>query len=191
VAQLYAISPPKIELDAFLLKLDAALARLKPALFQLRLKDVSDDVILAAARATLPICHKHGVKFIMNDSIDLALAAKADGVHLGMEDFAASGKQVTDIKALGLHVGLSCYNNLDYALEQGKAGADLVCFGAFYPTTTTKPKAQAELKTLVSFKEQNKNAAKVAVIGGINFENKQPLDAAGADYICMVSAIWS
>lgn len=177
-------------LESFLPKLEAALAKHQPEFFQLRLKDVSDAEILAAAEKTLPICHKHGVKFIMNDNIELALKSNADGVHLGMEDFANTNKTVADIKTLGLHIGLSCYNNLSYALEQANLGANLVCFGAFYPTTTTKPKAKAEVATLIDFKTQNKTAAKVAVIGGINFENKQPLEKAGADYICMVSAIW-
>src|ERR1700720_4134827 len=53
---------------------------------QLRMKNVAPDAWLATAREVVAICHAHGALGIVNDSVDIALAAGADGVHLGKLD---------------------------------------------------------------------------------------------------------
>jgi len=53
---------------------------------QLRLKDAPPDLWLAAARDVVAVCRAHGALCIVNDSVDIALAAGADGVHLGRLD---------------------------------------------------------------------------------------------------------
>ncbi|MCI6719845.1 MAG: thiamine phosphate synthase, partial [Clostridiales bacterium] len=52
-------------------------------MIQLREKGKTEEEILASAREIAPVCRKHGVPFIVNDSIELARACGADGVHLG------------------------------------------------------------------------------------------------------------
>ena len=207
MTKLYIISPPQIELDSFAHKLELALEKFQPALFQLRLKDVAESEILRAAEKLIPICHKYGVKFIMNDSAMFAEKSGADGVHLGENDgdIAKARKLIGD-----KIIGVSCYNSLERALEMADAGADIISFGAFFPTTTKVAKAKADVSLIREWRKllengewrvENRkktnlqspisNIPKCAAIGGINFENKKPLEEAGADYICMISAIWS
>ena len=184
--KLYPISPPKIVLADFLPQLRIVLGKNKPVYFQLRLKDTPREEIIAAAKKIIPICHEYGTKFIMNDFVDIALEVNADGVHIGGDDgdVAAARKKIGN-KILGV----SCYNSLELAKSVAAAGADYVSFGAFYPTQTKVPKSKAEIETLKKWKAMSN--VPVSVIGGINFENYKPLEAAGADFICMVSAIWS
>src|SRR6476469_932119 len=68
------------------------LATVEPALrggvdiFQLRDKHASDDELLRAAAIARRLCDEHGTLFVLNDRPDLAVAAGADGVHLGQDD---------------------------------------------------------------------------------------------------------
>jgi thiamine-phosphate pyrophosphorylase len=191
MAELYVISPPKINLSSFADEFLRCHDKHQFPIFQLRLKDPHTEAdILKTAEKIMPICQQRSVRFVMNDSMILAKKAGANSVHLGMDDFKAHKKSIAEI-CQEFWLGLSCYNNLEYALDAAAQGANMVAFGAFYPTTTTKAKAQAEVATLVNFKKQNQSATKVGVIGGINFENKKPLEDSGADYICMVSAAWA
>lgn len=187
MSQLYIISPPEIEIESFKPKLMEAIHNHKPAMFQLRLKHVDDAAILDAAEQLLTICHAYGVKFIVNDSPEIARKCGADGVHVGDEDMAVFEAR----KFLGPDaiIGASCYNDIERAAEMEREGATYVSFGAFYPTTTKQAKSRAEIATLKKWKAEHTTPA--SAIGGINFTNKQVLEDAGADYICMVSAIWN
>ena len=186
MSKLYIISPPEIVLKEFLPKLEAALKKYRPAMFQLRLKHVDDAAILEDANQILTICHAFGVKFIVNDSPVIAHKCGADGVHLGDDDMTvAEARQFLGVNAI---IGKSCYNSLELAEKAESEGASYVSFGAFYPTKTKVAKARAEISTLTKWKAEHKTPA--SVIGGIDFENMKPLEEAGADYICMVSAIW-
>ena len=189
MAALYIISPPQIELKKFIPNLETALEKYKPAMFQLRLKEPvrNDGVVIEGAKELLPICKKHGVKFIVNDSPEIAQEVGADGVHVGDEDMAIAKAQAL----LGANkiIGASCYNSIEAARAAVKNGADYVSFGAFYPTTTKQAKSRAEISTLQKWKTES--AIPTCAIGGINFENMKPIVEAGADYICMVSAIWA
>jgi thiamine-phosphate pyrophosphorylase len=68
------------------------LGALEPALrggvdiFQLRDKDASDAELLRAAEQARSLCDRHGALFVVNDRPDVAVAAGADGVHLGQDD---------------------------------------------------------------------------------------------------------
>jgi thiamine-phosphate pyrophosphorylase len=189
--KLYIISPPQIELDNFLPRLEVALQKHKPALFQLRLKEVSDSQIIACAYKIRQVCKAHNVKFILNDSAELAYKCGADGVHLGEE--SENYEQARKILGDKAHIGISCYADVARALEFAQKGADLVSFGQFHPTKTKPPKGWATTETITNFLETRnpKLLTRVAAIGGLNFENCTEIENAGADYICMVSAIWS
>src|SRR5699024_2212763 len=99
---------------------------------QLREKDKTPDEILASAREIAPVCKKYGVPFIMNDSIELARAAGADGVHLGQSD--VPGDNVREL-AGDLILGLSA-NTVESAKRAQALGADYLGVGAVFGTTT-------------------------------------------------------
>jgi thiamine-phosphate pyrophosphorylase len=184
--QLYVVSPARIELPAFTESLKAALDGGPVAAFQLRLKDVPDADILRACESLLPICNAAEVAFILNDRMDLAKQAGADGVHLGQSDGS-----VKDARALfgpTGQIGRTCHDSRHLAMEAGEDGADYVAFGAFYDTTT-KPSHYRPTPDILGWWTTLSQIPCVA-IGGIFPHNATPLVAAGADFIAVVRAVW-
>lgn len=184
--QLYVVSPPAIELPAFADRLKAALGGGPVAAFQLRLKGVSDDDVLRAAEALLPICADHDVAFLLNDRADLAKACGADGVHLGQSDGS-----IAEARALlgpDAQIGRTCHDSRHLAMEAGEQGADYVAFGAFYETTT-KPSNYRPTPDILTWWTTISQLPCVA-IGGITPANAVPLVSAGADFIAVVNAVW-
>ncbi len=100
---------------------------------QLRLKNESDAVILATAKVVKEICAQHDAVFILNDHIHLAIAANADGVHLGKEDCSPleARKQLGPTKIIG---GTSnTLEDIEYLVE---SGVDYIGLGPFRFTST-------------------------------------------------------
>ena len=184
--QLYVVSPPAIEIPAFAERLKVALSGGPVAAFQLRLKDVADDVVLRAAETLLPICAEHDVAFLLNDRADLAKQCGADGVHLGQSDGS-----IAEARALlgpDAQIGRTCHDSRHLAMEAGEQGADYVAFGAFYETTT-KPSHYRPTPDILTWWTTISQLPCVA-IGGITPANAAPLVAAGADFIAVVNAVW-
>lgn len=184
--QLYVVSPPVIVLPDFVEALKAALGGGPVAAFQLRLKDVADDVVLRAAEALLPVCKDHDVAFLLNDRADFAKACGADGVHLGQSD--GSIKEARALLGADAQIGRTCHDSRHLAMEAGEDGADYVAFGAFYETTT-KPSHYRPAPEILSWWTTISQLPCVA-IGGITPANAAPIVAAGADFIAVVNAVW-
>lgn len=150
---------------------------------QVRAKSVSDREVVAFTRTLVDRLSGTSVRVIVNDRLDLALAAGADGVHLGRDDLP-----VTDARRLaprGFLIGGTC-RNADHAREAKAQGADYVGVGPVYPTTTkTGLPDPIGLDTL-------RDAARVLptiAISGINAERAPEVMAAGAHGIAVASAI--
>lgn len=154
-------------------------------MIQLREKDKTPDEILASAREVLPVCRKYGVPFIMNDSIELARAAGADGVHLGQSDVPGE-----DVRALAgdLILGLSA-NTVESAQRAQALGADYLGVGAVFGTTTKhdarhlSPEKLREITGAVQIP--------VVAIGGIGAGNILELSGCGVEGAAVVSAIFA
>lgn len=184
--RLYLITPPAFEPAAFKPELEAALKGGDVACLQLRLKDMPDKDVSAAAEAVIPVCHAADVAVIMNDRPDLAVQAGADGVHIGQQDsdYAEARRQVG---ADGI-VGVTCHNSRHLAIEAAEKGADYVAFGAFFPTETKDPKYHAEPDLLTWWAELFEIPC--VAIGGITVDNGRPLVEAGADFLAVSSGVW-
>lgn len=152
---------------------------------QLREKDKTPDEILASAREISPVCKKYGVPFIMNDSIELARAAGADGVHLGQSD--VPGDNVREL-AGDLILGLSA-NTVESAKRAQALGADYLGVGAVFGTTTKhdarhlSPEALREITSAVD--------VPVVAIGGISADNILQLTGCGMQGAAVVSALFA
>lgn len=190
---LYLITPPRIDdLPAFVRELEAAFAagegtHAALACLQLRLKDVSDDVILRAADDIAPLCARFGVGFLINDRADLAARAGADGVHLGQADGTVA--EARTLLGADKDVGVTCHGSIHLAMEAGEAGADYVAFGAFFSTTTKEVVHRAEPEILSRWTEMATVPA--VAIGGITPETAKGLIEAGADYVAVSGAVWN
>jgi thiamine-phosphate pyrophosphorylase len=186
--RLYLITPPTFDLDSFAKKLEEALAGGDVASLQLRLKDVDDEVVRHAARVLKPIAQDCGVAFIMNDRPDLAAGLDCDGVHVGEEDMPYA--EARRLLGPGRIIGVTCGASRHRALVAAEAGADYVAFGAFFPSPTkggTKYRATPEL--LRDWSETT--VVPCCAIGGITQENCGPLVEAGADFLAVISSVWS
>jgi thiamine-phosphate pyrophosphorylase len=185
--RLYLITPPAFEPAAFVDTLAGALDAGDVACLQLRLKDVDDEAVLAAAAALMPVCRAHDVAFIVNDRPDLAVRAGADGVHVGQEDVGyAEARRIVGADAI---VGVTCHDSIDLAIEAAEAGADYVAFGAFFDTGTKAPRIRARIDTLARWAALS--TVPCVAIGGITVDNARPLVEAGADFLAVVAGVWS
>jgi thiamine-phosphate pyrophosphorylase len=151
---------------------------------QLREKHSSDEEILAAAATFRALCDEHGALFVVNDRPDLAVAAGADGVHLGHADESATA--VRERIGRDLLIGLSTHSReqLAAALE---TDADYVCVGPVY-ATPTKPDYPAVGLELVRHAAETVTRPWFA-IGGIDGTNVSEVAAAGARRVVVVRAI--
>ncbi len=151
---------------------------------QLREKDASDDELRTAAATFRAVCTEHGALFVVNDRPDIAVAAGADGVHLGQADEAVGA--VRERVGSDLLIGLSTHSR-----EQLAAGletdADYVCVGPVY-ATPTKPDYPAVGLDLVTHAARTVERPWFA-IGGIDGKNVTEVAAAGARRIAVVRAI--
>ena len=186
--RLYLITPPALDPHAFAPLLVDALSGGDVAAVQLRLKDVDDEAIRAAAARLQPIVQERGVAFIMNDRPDLAAELDCDGVHVGEEDWPYPRAR----EAVGPDriVGVTCGSSRHRALVASEGGADYVAFGAFFPSTTkTGTKHHPTPDVLRDWAEMT--VVPCCAIGGITQENCGPLVEAGADFLAVIGAIWN
>jgi thiamine-phosphate pyrophosphorylase len=185
--RLYLITPPALDdLDAFGRDLTAALDGGDVAALQIRLKDVSDDVIAAAVNALAPIARAHDVAVILNDRPDLAARLGCDGVHVGQGDM--SYKDARKLMGQGAMIGVTCHDSRHLAMEAAEAGADYVAFGAFFPTTT-KDAPTTAAPEILSIWQETMEVPSVA-IGGITADNAAALATAGADFLAVSAGVW-
>jgi thiamine-phosphate pyrophosphorylase len=190
--RLYLITPPEVSgIDAFARDLDAALCAGDVACLQVRLKDrvgvaAPDAHIRAVTKRIIGPAQDKGVAVLINDRPDLARELGADGVHIGQKD--AAYKEARRIVGDSAIVGVTCHNSRHLAMEAGEAGADYVAFGAFYPTETKDPIAQAGLELLSWWQEMIELPC--VAIGGITVANAPPLVEAGADFLAVSAGVW-
>ena len=138
------------------------------------------------AAALLEVCRAQNVPLIINDDVDLALAAGADGIHLGRDDETlATARSRLGGDAI---IGVSCYNEPTRALAAARNGADYVAFGSFFPSVT-KPGAIRATTGIVAAVRSHIQVPIVA-IGGITPENADPLLESGVDLLAVVNAVF-
>ena len=189
LCRLYLITPPRLDdLAAFGRDLAHALDAGDVAALQIRLKDVPDEIIRAAADALAPIAQARGVAVILNDRPDLAAALGCDGVHVGQQDASyAEARKTMGPRAM---VGVTCHASRHLAMEAAEAGADYVAFGAFYPSTTKDVTEERPTIELLADWQQIMETPCVA-IGGITVDHARELAAAGADFLAVSAGVWA
>ena len=153
---------------------------------QYRDKSADPATQFQRARELMERCRAAGALFIVNDSVDTALACGADGVHVGRGDeTAASARSRLPDQLLGV----SCYNDLDNARSAVAAGADVVSFGSVF-ASATKPAAVRAPLELLGQARQNWPACRIVAIGGINVDNIARVAQAGAHAAAVIDAVF-
>lgn len=155
-------------------------------LIQLREKNMSEEALIKSALEIKDVCHKHGVKLIINDSVRVALASGADGVHLGQGD--TPPKEARKILGKDKIIGVTA-KTIEQAIRAERDGADYLGSGAVFGTSTKADAKKMDMETL-----RNITAAvkiPVAAIGGITAENVAELKNTGIAGAAVVSGIFA
>ena len=153
-------------------------------LVQLRMKDAAKDAILDAAHRFRRVCDEHGALLIVNDRPELALAADADGVHVGQDDLpVAAARRVVGPERL---VGLSTHSKAQVDAAVALA-VDYIGVGPVNETPT-KPGRPAVGLDLVRYAAAHATIPFFA-IGGISAFNVRAVREAGAGRVAVVRAL--
>jgi thiamine-phosphate pyrophosphorylase len=157
-------------------------------LVQLREKHLSPREFYGEAFAALRVAREGGLRLMINDRVDIALAIGADGVHLGQDDLSPlAARRLLGERAI---IGFSTHN-----LEQARAAArlpvDYIAIGPIFATTSKEnPDPPIGLDELARVREAIGPLPLVA-IGGINQENARACLLAGADSVAVIGALLS
>jgi thiamine-phosphate pyrophosphorylase len=153
---------------------------------QLREKDGTDDAILDAARVFRAAADAHGALFVLNDRPDLALAAGADGVHLGQDDRGVAPAR--ELVGSELLIGRSTHTPAQLDAADADPEVDYFAVGPVH-ATPTKPGRPAVGLELVRHAAARERRAPWFAIGGIDTTTVGAVAAAGATRVVVVRAL--
>ncbi len=155
-------------------------------LIQLRDKSASSREFFEEAAAAVNLGREIGVKIIINDRVDIALAAHADGVHLGQEDI--SPIEARRIMGADVIIGYSTHS-VEQAQTAISLPIDYLAFGPVFPTTTkANPDPVVGTGVIALIKRISEDLPLVA-IGGIGPGEVAGVLNAGADSAAMISGL--
>ncbi len=151
---------------------------------QLRDKVLTKTELLAVAHRLKSICAEHNVLFIMNDYLDLAIAADADGLHVGQKDLPIeAARQLLPLdKILG-----GSTTTVEQAMAAQSEGADYIAVGSMYPTQSKETAVVVGLERLRQVRQAI--SLPLVAIGGITRQNAPEVIAAGADAVAVINAV--
>lgn len=157
---------------------------------QLRMKDAPAEEIIACAEEVIPLCRRHGAKFLLDDHVELVRQLGADGVHLGKNDMPVDEAR----KILGPDIIIGgTANTIEDIIRLHKQGADYIGCGPFRFTTTKKNLSpilglDGYKSIVLKMKELGINLPIVA-IGGITVEDIPAVMGTGVSGIALSGAI--
>ena len=153
---------------------------------QIREKDLDANAFEAEAAKLKNLCARYKVPYVVNDSVEIALAIDADGVHVGQSDI--KGRDIRSIigpdKILGISAG-----TVEEAIVAENAGADYIGVGAVFGTSTKKNARNLSVEKLREI--SSAVSIPVVTIGGIHAKNLMELRGSGVNGVAVVSAIFA
>ena len=184
LAGLYAVTPDSGDTALLVRNVAAAIAGGASAI-QYRNKAAGAALRREQAAAIAALPARQRALFIVNDDVGVAADVDADGVHLG-EDDADVATARARIGADRL-IGVSCYDDIERARAAVDAGADYVAFGSFYASSTKPGARRADARLL---RDAQALGVPIVAIGGITASNVQPLVAAGATAVAVITDVF-
>lgn len=155
-------------------------------LIQLREKHAAPKDFYEDARAAIEIARRANVKIIINDRVDIALALKADGVHLGQDDLPpAEARRILGEKAI---IGFSTHS-IEQAIQAAQMPVDYIAIGPVFATQTKENPDETVGTEGVRAVRAAIGDFPLVAIGGITAENSRQVFEAGADSLAVIKAI--
>ncbi len=152
---------------------------------QLRDKQATSRRLYEAAVAMRRLAHEVGALLIVNDRVDIALAADADGIHVGPDDLpVAAVRRLMPGRIVGASAG-----TVEEALAAERDGADYLGVGAVYEARGSKADAGAPVGPERVAAIRAAVGLPIVGIGGIKAANAAPVIAAGADGVAVITGV--
>ena len=156
------------------------------SLIQLRDKEASGRELLDQAIACLKLTREAGATLIINDRVDVALTAGADGVHLGQDDLSVA--EAREILGEDKIIGVSTHS-IDQFRAALETSANYIAIGPIFPQLTKENPAPVVGLEMVREARKLTDRPLVA-IGGINLGRAPEVIEAGADCVAVISALY-
>lgn len=155
---------------------------------QLREKHLAPREFYLEAEEALRVARSLGVRLIINDRVDIALALQADGVHLGQDDLPPeAARRLLGSRAI---IGFSTHN-LEQAREAARLPIDYIAIGPLFPTSSKdNPDPVVGLEELSRVRRVT-GAIPLVAIGGIDHENAHQALDAGAESVAVIGHLLS
>jgi len=158
-------------------------------LFQLREKTLATGAFIEAARSLRDALRGTGVRLLINDRVDVALAANVDGVHIGQDDIAPrdARKLLGEEKLIGLTV-----RDADEISQAPIAALDYLSIGGVFPTASkNNTREPVGLDGLTRLASQARDACRLPVtaIAGISKDTARSVMDCGVDGIAVISSV--
>jgi thiamine-phosphate pyrophosphorylase len=155
---------------------------------QLREKQMPAREFYEQARAAVEVARRSGVTVIVNDRVDVALAANAHGVHLGQDDMPpdAARKLLGDEAIIGYST-----HNIEQATEALSFPIDYLAIGPIFATSTKSDTSPVLGLDGLRAVRNAIGAVPLVAIGGISVANAREVIEAGADSVAVISAVLS
>ncbi|MEI6638544.1 MAG: thiamine phosphate synthase [Chlorobium sp.] len=155
------------------------------AMIQLRHKSASGSQLYSWAIEIVNLTKRYNALCIINDRVDIAMASRANGVHLGQQDMPALvARKIMDKSTI---IGVST-SSIEEAIRAEKDGADYIGFGHIYPTSSKEkgypplgPEALQEVSKQISLP--------IVAIGGVSLYNAALLLSCGASGVAVISEV--
>ncbi|MDQ1557544.1 MAG: thiamine-phosphate pyrophosphorylase [Pyrinomonadaceae bacterium] len=154
---------------------------------QLRDKHLAPREFYESTEAALDVARERGVRLIVNDRADIALALGADGLHLGQDDLdPAAARRLLGERFI---IGYSTHT-VAQAIEAARLPVDYIALGPIYPTRTKEnPAPTVGLEALRRVRDAIDPTVALVAIGGITRANARATLDAGADSVALISAL--
>ena len=154
---------------------------------QLREKHLSPREFYDAVEAAITVARERGVRLIVNDRADIALALGADGVHLGQDDLdPAAARRLLGERFI---IGYSTHT-VAQAIEAARLPLDYIALGPIFPTQTkANPDPTVGLEALRRVRDAIDPSVALVAIGGITRDTARAALDAGADSVALISAL--
>jgi len=157
------------------------------SLIQLREKRASPREFYQAALEAMTVARSLAVRIIVNDRVDIAIAVKADGVHLGQDDLPPDRARF--LLGESRIIGFSTHT-LEQALVADSAVIDYIAIGpVFHTSSKERPDALVALQTVTEVRRRISKP--LVAIGGITLETARTIVESGADSVAVISDLLS
>ena len=181
---IYALTDARLSCGRTLETVVSALLGAGVKIIQYREKHMKSGEMLEECRLMRRLTREAGACFIVDDHVDLAILAEADGVHIGQEDFPLPA--VRQLVGPKMCIGLSTHSP-EQALGGFREGADYIGFGPLFPTDTKPGRQAIGLEHIAGMQAQLPEDFPVFCIGGINQATLPAVLDAGARRAVIVS----